>query len=299
MFNPDDTASVPTEISFPPLARNRYRVAPVGRSEASERRRTEQDLRNALAHDQLALHYLPTVSLATGVTVGAEALIRWPHRKRGLLAPADFLPTAGRSSLITRIGGWVLRNACNEAAGWQDGGIVSVNIAARQLAEGVLFEQVSEALDLSGLSPERLELDLTEAMLVDIDVDAMLMLSAIRDLGVGIALDDFGTGHASLTVLRRVPLSVLKLDRALVRDLPHFREEADIVRGIVAIGHAMDLTVTAEGIETEQQLAFLTEIGCDLGQGFLFGQPMAAEQFRAQGQVARSQGVERRAMAAA
>ena len=281
MYIPDDAASVLAAEPSASPPRNRYRVEIASRSDTVERRRLEQDLRNALAHDQLTLHYQPRLVLADGRRSGAEALIRWPHRRRGLLSPAEFLPTAKRSSLISRIGGWVLRSACSEAAAWQENGVVSVNIAARQLSEGVLLDQVTEALDLSGLSPGRLELDLTEAMLLDVDVDVMLMLSAIRDLGVGLALDDFGTGHASLAVLRRAPLSVLKLDRSLVRDLPHFREEAEVARGLVGIGHALDLQVVAEGIETEAQCAFLAEIGCDQGQGFLFAKPMPAPEFRA------------------
>ena len=280
MYIPDDAASLLADPVAPP-PRNRYRVEVTSRSDTADRRRMEQDLRNALAHDQLALYYQPRHMLADGRRSGAEALIRWPHRRRGLLSPAEFLPSAKRSSLISRIGGWVLRTACTEAAAWQDNGVLSVNVATRQLAEGVLLNQVTEALDLSGLAPDRLELDLTEAMLLDIDVDAMLMLAALRDLGVGLALDDFGTGHASLAVLRRAPLSVLKLDRSLVRDLPHFREEAALARGLVDIGHALNLQIVAEGIETETQCAFLGEIGCDQGQGFLFGKPMPAADYRA------------------
>ena len=283
MYIPNDTTSAYVEeahATAPAPPRNRYRVEQPPRSETADRRKAEQELRNALAHDQLRLHYHPRYSLATGEAVGAEALIRWPHRKHGLLAPAAFLPTAERSTLINRIGGWVLRNACSEAAGWRDRGIVSVNIAARQLADGTLLDQVSEALDLSELEPERLELELTEAMLLNADVELMLMLSALRDLGVGLALDDFGTGHTSLSLLRRVPLSVVKLDRSLVRDLPHFREEAGLVSGIVEIAHAMDLTVVAEGIETDPQRDLLTEIGCDHGQGFLFCEPMPATALR-------------------
>jgi len=281
MYIPNDAASASPDLSLAPAPRNRYRVAPTSRLEAAERRRAEQELRNALAHDQLVMHFQPRVCLATGATIGAEALIRWPHRKRGMLGPAAFLPTARRSSLITRIGGWALRTACSEAAEWQDRGKVSVNIAARQMVEGVLLEQVAEALDLSGLAPERLELELTEPALIDIDVDIMLMLSAIRDLGVGLTLDEFGTHHASLNVLKRVPLTGLKRDRSIVRDLPHFREETDTVRGILDIGHAMNLSVAACGIETEAQREFLAGIGCDEGQGFLFDPALPADQFAA------------------
>jgi EAL domain-containing protein (putative c-di-GMP-specific phosphodiesterase class I) len=282
MFVPNDTTSAFIEAveSAPlPVPCTVHRVEQAARGPAAKRRKTEQELRNALAHDQLVLHYQPRYDLATGAMVGAEALIRWPHKKLGLLPPADFLPTAERSALITRLGGWVLRTACAEAATWNDG-VVSVNIAGRQLADGTLYDQVTEALDLSGLAPERLELDLTEAMLVDIDIEVILMLSAIRDLGVGLALDDFGTGHASLNVLRHVPLSAVKLDRSVVRELLQFRSEAAVVRGLIDIAHAMDLAVVAEGIETEAQRACLVELGCDEGQGFLFCKAVPADRLR-------------------
>jgi len=277
MFNPESSPS----ISFDPgqsTVTQRYRLTPNIRAEAAERRRMEQELRQALSLDQLVLYYQPRVSLADGSRVGAEALIRWPHRKRGLIGPAAFLPIAERSTLITRIGGWVTRTACNEAARWPDRGIVSVNVSPRQLADGALPDQVAEALDVSGLAPEQLELDLTESMLLDLSVEVLLTLSAIRDLGVGLALDDFGTGYASLGMLKRLPLTVMKLDRSLIRGLPEDGEEAAIVRAVLETGQALGLTVVAEGIETEAQLAFLTAIGCDEGQGFLFSHPMAPSQ---------------------
>jgi EAL domain-containing protein (putative c-di-GMP-specific phosphodiesterase class I) len=249
----------------------RYRLTPNVRSEAAERRKMEQDLRQALSLDQLILYYQPRVSLLDGTRVGAEALIRWPHRKRGLLAPAAFLPIAERTTLITRLGGWVLRTACSEAAHWHDGGVVTVNVSTRQLTDGAILDQVAEALDVSGLPPERLEIDLTESMLIQPDVELLLTLSAIRDLGVGIALDDFGTGYTSLGML-----TAMKIDRSLVRCLPGEGDEGAILRAVVETGHALGLTVVAEGIETEEQLSFLTAIGCDEGQGFLFSHPLPA-----------------------
>jgi EAL domain-containing protein (putative c-di-GMP-specific phosphodiesterase class I) len=254
----------------------RYRLTPNARSEAADRRKMEQDLRQALSLDQLVLYYQPRVSLLDGVRTGAEALIRWPHRKRGLLAPGAFLPIAERSTLITRLGGWVLRTACSEAAHWVNGGTVTVNLSARQIADGAILDQVAEALDISGLAPERLELDLTESMLITPDVETLLTLSAIRDLGVGLALDDFGTGYISLGMLRRVPLTAMKIDRTLIRCLPGQGDEGAILRAVVETGHALGLTVVAEGIETEEQLSFLTASGCDEGQGFLFSHPMPA-----------------------
>ncbi|MBC7801563.1 MAG: EAL domain-containing protein [Gemmatimonadaceae bacterium] len=247
--------------------------------DATNRRRLERELRLATAAGTFLLHYQPRLSLGTGRIEANEALIRWPDRKRGLIPPNTFIPVAERSDLINLIGAWVLLEACSEAAGWGPHRL-SVNVSARQLQSGVLPVQLAIALDQSGLPPDRLELELTESMLVDSSYDTLLALSAIRDLGVGLALDDFGTGFASLSMLKRLPLTVMKLDRSLVRELPTNREDAAIVRAVVGTGHAMRLTVVAEGIETEAQRAFLSGIGCDEGQGYLFSHPLPSDQLR-------------------
>ena len=244
---------------------------------AMNRRQLERELRAATAAGKLILHYQPRLALASGAIGTNEALVRWPSRKRGLVPPSKFIPIAEQSDLINLIGAWVLLEACTEAMRW-DGHGLSVNISARQLQSGVLPMQLALALEQSGLPPERLELELTESMLVDGSIDTLLALSAIRDLGVGLALDDFGTGFASLSMLKRLPLTVMKLDRSLVRDLPANHEDAAIVQAVVATGHALRLIVVAEGIETEAQRAFLSGIGCDEGQGFLFSHPLPAEQ---------------------
>jgi EAL domain-containing protein (putative c-di-GMP-specific phosphodiesterase class I) len=250
------------------------------------KRRLALELRHSLETGGLSLHYQPRVILESGRTSGAEALLRWHHPKRGNIPPATFIPLAETSELITDIGGWVLRQATREAAGWtppQPGRaapVVSVNVSARQLRQGRLLAQVSRALEESGLPPERLELELTESMLVDGSPDTLLTLAAIRDLGVGLALDDFGTGYASLSVLKRLPLTTLKLDRAFVRDLPHDAEDTAIVRAVQGIASALKLEVVAEGVETEDQRAFLSGIGCEEAQGYLFGRPAAPELLR-------------------
>ncbi len=251
------------------------------------RRKLGQELRGALEAGTLALHYQPRVTLEDGRACGAEALLRWHHPKRGNIPPGLFIPIAETSELITDIGGWVLRQATREAAGWaqnpalkQVPAVVSVNVSARQLRGGVLLRQVAQALEESGLPPERLELELTESMLVDGSADTLLTLAAIRDLGVGLALDDFGTGYASLSVLKRLPLNTIKLDRAFVRDLPHDAEDTAIVRAVQGIASALKLEVVAEGVETEDQRAFLSNIGCEEAQGYLFGRPAAAEHLR-------------------
>ena len=251
------------------------------KGEANMRRRLEQDLRQAVAQDAFVLHYQPRICCRDGHIVGAEALIRWTHRRRGLVSPAYFIPLAEQNGLIVKIGAFALRTACVEAAIWGDvNSMISVNVSPRQLSDRALLTQVAAALEESQLPPERLELELTESMLLHVDADALFSLSALRDLGVGLALDDFGTGYASLGMLRRLPLTAMKLDRSLVRDLPDRPEDVAIARAAVQTGHAMGLRVVAEGVETEAQRDFLAAIGCDEGQGYLFARPMPGEQIR-------------------
>jgi len=275
-----------TATRSPPVRPIRLAVVD-GRSKAALRRRLERELRVATVAGAFVLHYQPRLTLATGVVEVNEALIRWPDRKQGLISPNAFIPIAEQSDLINLIGAWVLIEACSEAVNWNSARL-SVNVSARQLQSGVLPIQLAMALEQSGLLPENLELELTESTLVDGSTDTLLALSAIRDLGVGLALDDFGTGFANLSMLKRLPLTVMKLDRSLVRDLPTNREDAAIVRAVIETGHAMRLTVVAEGIETEAQRAFLSGIGCDEGQGYLFSHPLPADQLRAKLGLTRS-----------
>lgn len=284
---------MPHETTAAAFKRPRQRATDEARAEASERRQVEQDLRQAVSQESLTLHYQPRVNLRSGTSMGtpmgtpmgtitgAEALIRWPHRRRGMIAPAFFIPLAEQSGLITRIGAFVLRAACAEAMLWPDPGlIISVNVSARQLSEQVLLGQVAAALEISGLPAERLELELSESMLLHVDTDTLLCLAVLRDLGIGLALDDFGTGYASLGMLKRLPLTVMKLDRSLVRDLPDDREDVAIARAAVQTGQALGLRVVAEGIETAPQRDFLAAIGCDEGQGHLFARPLPPAQLR-------------------
>jgi EAL domain-containing protein (putative c-di-GMP-specific phosphodiesterase class I) len=253
------------------------------RADAQDRRRLQQDLRQAVIAGGFLLHYQPRVALATRMITGAEAVLRWPHRKRGLIPPDRFVPLAEQNGLIGPIGAWALRTGCAEAAGWPDAHLtLSINVSPRQLQDAAFLTHVATATEQAPISPERIELELTEAMLLAIDDDMLFMLSALRDMGVGLALDDFGTGYASLAMLRRIPLTRLKIDRSLVRDLPANVEDAAIVRAVVATTHATGLTVTAEGVETEAQCDFLVQAGTDDGQGFLFGRPVPAERFLAQ-----------------
>ncbi len=272
-------ATVPdqAEASSPEPATGpaRFRLVQGRRAETLGRRRFEADLRRALERNGISLHYQPRIALASGVPVSAEALLRWSDRRRGLVSPATFIPIAEQSSLIIELGAWALHAACAEAARWP-GLPVSVNVSARQLEGGVLLGQVAQALDASGLAPERLELELTESLLITVETETLLVLSALRDLGVGVALDDFGTGYASLALLKRLPLTAMKLDRSLTRELPRDREDAAIARAVIETGHALGLNVIAEGIETEEQRAFLSGLGCNEGQGYLFGHAQPA-----------------------
>jgi EAL domain-containing protein (putative c-di-GMP-specific phosphodiesterase class I) len=274
-FEAAETTNVTNRASV-----GRFKLAHDGRAEAIDRRRVEQDLRQALEEQQFKLYYQPRLSLATGEQVGAEALLRWPHRKRGLISAAGFIAIAERSDLITRIGEWVARTGCSEAAGWPDNLVVSMNISPRQLESGELVDLVGEALQVSGLPPDRLELEISETMALGIGIDGLMTLSALRDRGVGLALDDFGSCHASLAMLKRLPLTVLKIDRSLVREVACDPEDAAIVAACVVAAHGLGIVVVAEGVETEQQRGLLAALGCDDAQGHLFSQALSAAQMR-------------------
>ncbi len=270
-----------TAGSFRPRRAPPVAVLHETQAERAHLRRLRRDLSTASEQEGFVLHYQPRVALRSGAVTGAEALIRWPHRKRGLMAPGSFIPIAEQAGLISDIGAWVLRAACLSAATWNRDLRVAVNVSARQLHDRELLRQIGESIEISGLPPERLEIELSEAILLDDDLDTLLALSAIRDLGVGITLDDFGSGVASLSMLKRLPLELIKLDRSLVRTLPDDGEDVAIVQAIIDTSHALGLGVVAEGVETEAQRSLLAALGCDEAQGYLFSQPLPEDQFRA------------------
>ncbi len=249
-------------------------------AERAHLRRLHRDLSAATVHEGFVLHYQPRIALHSGRITGAEALIRWPHRKRGLMAAGSFIPVAEQSGLITDIGAWVLRAACLAAMHWARDTRVAVNVSARQLHDQELLRQIGDSLEGSGLPAERLEIELSEAILLEDNLDTLLVLSAIRDLGVAVTVDDFGSGVASLSMLKRLPLEHIKIDRSLVRTLPDDAEDVAIVQAIVDTSHALGLGVVAEGVETEAQRSLLAAMGCDEGQGYLFSQPLTEEMFR-------------------
>jgi diguanylate cyclase len=252
------------------------------RQRAVARLQTENALRLALERDELRVFFQPEVSIETCGIIGVEALVRWEHPERGLLGPGEFISLAEETGLIVPLGTWVLRESCRRARAWYDDGIVSdgfsmrVNVSARQLASDRLPGTVSAILAETRLDPAMLCLEVTETLLIEDPESSIATLSALKALGVQIAVDDFGTGYSSLQHLRNFPIDCVKIDRSFVRGLPDSSEDAAIVGAVIELGHALGLSVTAEGIETEAQLANLRASGCDTAQGFLFSRPEPA-----------------------
>ncbi|HWT55316.1 MAG TPA: EAL domain-containing protein [Rhodocyclaceae bacterium] len=247
--------------------------------DAQVRMQMQIDLRKALQGDEFELLYQPQVDLASGRVDGVEALIRW-RRNGSLISPAEFIPVAEHSGLIIPIGEWVISEACRRGMTWHQQGLalsVAVNLSALQFKHGNIIDTVTRALETSGLPPGMLELELTESILLqDVDV-AMSILHSLKELGVQLSIDDFGTGYSSLSYLKRLAVDKLKIDRSFVGDVTEDADDAAIVQAVIQLGHTLQLSVIAEGVETEQQCAFLRHSGCDSAQGYLFSPPVAAE----------------------
>ncbi|MBN3807091.1 EAL domain-containing protein [Paraburkholderia sp. Ac-20336] len=242
----------------------------------------EQSLRRALAADELSLVYQPIVDSQDGRTIGAEALLRWYNGELGNVSPGEFIPVAEDAGLIGEIGDWVLQRACEQVAQWRrtlaPHLIVAVNLSPRQFNDGLL-ERIERCLAQSGLEPTALELEITERLLMS-DSDTVLpMLSALSTMGVRISVDDFGTGYSSLSYLKRFPLHNLKIDRSFVAGLPDHRDSIAITQAVVAMAHSLGMNVTAEGVETAEQAAFLRAIDCDKQQGYLYSRPVGASAY--------------------
>jgi diguanylate cyclase (GGDEF)-like protein len=248
------------------------------RAMADEGARLRSDLRTAVDRGELRVHYQPIVDLWTGAVSSVEALIRWQHPERGLLAPAAFVPIAEETGAVIELGAWVLETACARAKDWQtaDPGLaVSVNLSGRQLQDARLIPQVSHALDQSGLGPGSLVLEVTESVLVA-DPGTEAVLQQLKALGVRLAIDDFGTGYSSISYLRRFPIDILKIDREFTRDIESPQGEA-LFNGIVQLGRSLGLRVVAEGIETDGQRRRVARSSCDFGQGYFFARPTSAD----------------------
>jgi diguanylate cyclase (GGDEF)-like protein/PAS domain S-box-containing protein len=263
--------------------RNRYELLTEQvRARTVDRLKMRSELRRALVRGELRIHYQPFFVLGDLRPAGAEALLRWEHPERGLLGPAEFLPVAEESGLIVALGEWVLREACMQAVHWReqlgDGPfLLTVNVAARQVAGGSLPDVVRDALSRAGLTADALGLEVTEGALIDAHADSTLALEALKDVGVRLLLDDFGMGFSSLSRLKRLPIDVVKIDRSFVDQvaLPESHDSA-IVQAIMGMARALDMDVIAEGVETEEQVASLRDLGCRVAQGYLFARPQPA-----------------------
>lgn len=238
-----------------------------------ERRKLEVDLRQALASKQFQIYYQAQVDAASEKILGFEALLRWNHPERGLISPAEFIPFAEESRLIIPIGEWVLRQACKDAATWPSHIRIAVNLSPLQFRSQTLAHTVVSALADSGLSASRLELEITESVLLTDSEAVLATLHHIKSLGVRIAMDDFGTGYSSLSYLRLFPFDKIKIDQSFIRELGDSKDCAAIVKAVVDLGASLDITTTAEGVETQEQLSRVREHGCSEIQGYLFGRP--------------------------
>jgi diguanylate cyclase (GGDEF)-like protein/PAS domain S-box-containing protein len=239
---------------------------------AQSRRKIEAGLRDAIQNDVLRPYYQPLIDLSTGHITGFEALVRWPDPERGMISPAEFIPVAEETGLINGLGGLMLRRACADAALWPEDVRVAVNLSPLQFRTGNLLSIVMDALKQSGLPAKRLELEITETLLLEKSGQVLATLHALRALGVRISMDDFGTGYSSLSYLRSFPFDKIKIDQSFVRDLAANRDAQAIVRSIISLGIGLGVTITAEGVETEAELSWLRTEGCHEAQGFLFSQ---------------------------
>jgi EAL domain-containing protein (putative c-di-GMP-specific phosphodiesterase class I) len=240
------------------------------------RRMLELDLRSAITRNEFEVYYQPEVDLSTDRIVGFEALLRWHHPVRGLISPMEFIPLAEETGMIVAIGEWVLRTACFEAESWPPEISVSVNLSPVQFKKNNLVASVQAALDASGLRPDRLELEITETVLLQDTAGILTALHQLRSMGISVALDDFGTGYSSLSYLRSFPFDKIKIDKSFVGDLVDNKESMSIVRAITGLGHSLGMKTTAEGVETLEQLDKLRAEGCTEIQGFIYSKPMPA-----------------------
>jgi len=251
--------------------RRTYRFfEPAMDARAKARLTLERDLRQALADGGFEIHYQPLVDLKRDEVTGCEALLRWRHPQRGMISPADFIPVAEDTGLIVELGEWVLRTACAEAVTWPEHIRVSVNVSPVQLKCPTLALKIAGALAASGLAANRLELEITEAVLIRDDETALAILHQLRAIGIRIALDDFGTGYSSLSYLKRFPFDKIKIDRCFISDITEIDGSSVIVQAVVNIAAAGNMTTTAEGVETREQMEMLRALGCTEMQGYLF-----------------------------
>lgn len=241
------------------------------------------DLKMALEKHQLIIHYQPLINLSNGKIIGAEALLRWNHPKFGFISPDEFIPLAEKSGLIIPIGEWVLREACLQGKKWSKlSGIpfkIGVNFSPHQFTQPNLASKIQSILEEIDFPPQRLTLELTESVLIEDMYNAQAIITQLKNLGISLAIDDFGTGYSSLTYLQKFPFDILKIDKSFIIDATNNKPNMAIITGIISIAHALNLTVVAEGLETEAELDFLTEKACNIGQGYFFSRPVCHQEF--------------------
>jgi EAL domain-containing protein (putative c-di-GMP-specific phosphodiesterase class I) len=242
------------------------------------RRELEHDLRKALVASEFVLHYQPVLNLARNDITGVEALVRWRHPERGMVPPGEFIPLAEEIGLILPLGEWAIREACATAAGWPGDLRVAVNLSPVQFRSPGLVQVVVSALANSGLAPERLELEITESILLDNSKATLAMLFQLREMGVRIAMDDFGTGYSSLSYLQTFPFDRIKIDRSFVKDITTTAGSLNIVRAVAAMAKGLGMQTTAEGVETQAQLEAVKAEGCTEMQGFLLSRALPANE---------------------
>ncbi|MGB9378052.1 MAG: EAL domain-containing protein [Mycobacteriales bacterium] len=263
---------------------NTYRMFTPEAARSAERLDFETEMRHAMDRQEFSLHYQPLVGAESRRVVGVEALLRWSHPTRGFVVPSDIIRLAEETGLIVPLGTWVLGEACRQAKRWQDAGYsglrVTVNVSARQLSNN-LVHTVKTILDETGLEPEGLLLEVTETVVIQNPEIAIATVRELNAVGIAFAIDDFGVGYSSLSQLRRFPIDMLKIDQSFIRDIPAEEGDAGIVTAIIAMAHALGVSVLAEGVETQGQRDFLTRAGCDVLQGYLVGRPLAAPEFEA------------------
>ncbi|MET0093531.1 MAG: GGDEF domain-containing phosphodiesterase, partial [Sedimenticola sp.] len=250
---------------------------------ALERLQLENDLRLAIKRDEFQVYYQPQYSLSNRQLVGAEALLRWKHSELGYVSPIKFIPLAESVGLILSIGEYVLRESCIQMKRWLEAGHalerIGVNVSGQQIQRGDFVQTVRNILEETGLEPQYLELEITESFIMEQANEAITALEELRSLGVTLAIDDFGTGYSSLSYLKRLPIDKLKIDRSFINDIPDDSNDMAIAKAIIALGKTLQLKVIAEGVETEEQEAFVCFEGCDEVQGFYYSRPVPEAEF--------------------
>jgi EAL domain-containing protein (putative c-di-GMP-specific phosphodiesterase class I) len=243
-------------------------------AEARDRRDLEEDMRRALARDEFELHYQTIIDLSSRECCGAEALVRWRHPERGLLYPDQFIGLAEESGLIAPLGAWIMRRACADAARWPSHLRVAVNLSPAQFKHNDLLDVLKSALSQAGLEPGRLELEITETVLIEKNEENLAILHELKALGASIVLDDFGIGYSSMRYLQIFPFDKIKIDKSFIQSMTSHSDSAAIVCAIAGLGRSLDIETIAEGVETAEQLTFLRSAGCPMAQGYLFSRPV-------------------------